>query len=49
MTSGEMFDKLRQLRPVLMSRYRAKELGVFGSWVRGEQTEASDVRSVGRF
>jgi predicted nucleotidyltransferase len=34
---------LSELKPELKPRYKVKEIGVFGSFVRGEQTEASDV------
>lgn len=32
-----------QHKPMLQERYKVKELGIFGSYVRQEQTEASDV------
>jgi len=32
-----------QNKPLLQERYNVRELGVFGSYVRQEQTEASDV------
>lgn len=32
-----------ELKPTLQRDYRITELGIFGSYVRGEQTEASDV------
>ncbi|WP_277867344.1 nucleotidyltransferase family protein [Candidatus Synechococcus calcipolaris] len=34
---------LKNHKPFLQERYHVKELGVFGSYVRQEQTEASDV------
>ncbi|WP_448604078.1 nucleotidyltransferase family protein [Thermoleptolyngbya sp.] len=34
---------LVQNKSLLQERYKVKELGVFGSYVRQEQTEASDV------
>jgi len=41
------FDEIRQVLSVqkksLCARYQITELGVFGSYARGEQTEASDV------
>ncbi|MBD1858846.1 MULTISPECIES: nucleotidyltransferase family protein [Leptolyngbya] len=30
-------------KPILQERYHVKELGIFGSYVRQEQTETSDV------
>ena len=34
---------LREQMPFLRARYNVETLGVFGSYVRGEQTEASDL------
>ena len=38
-----VIDELRRLQPELRKRYPIREMGVFGSWVRGEQTEGSDI------
>ena len=38
-----IMGELRRLRPELQRRYPIREIGVFGSWVRGEQTEDSDI------
>ena len=35
--------KLEELKPTLQAEYHITELGIFGSYVRGEQTEESDV------
>lgn len=35
--------ELRALQPELKKRYPIKEMGVFGSYVRGEQREDSDL------
>ena len=35
--------KLRENKPVLKEKYKVKTLGVFGSYVRGEQKEGSDL------
>jgi uncharacterized protein len=35
--------ELRALQPELKKRYPIKQMGVFGSWVRGEQREDSDL------
>jgi predicted nucleotidyltransferase len=43
---GEMEDvleALRALKPEIMARFRVREIGLFGSFVRGEQTEKSDI------
>jgi predicted nucleotidyltransferase len=42
-TLAEIQQWLVQHRSVLQERYGVKELGIFGSYVRREQTEASDV------
>lgn len=34
---------LRTLKPEIRAKYRVRELGVFGSLVRGQQTAQSDV------
>jgi len=39
----EVFEKLRQHLPDLEQRYHVKSLGVFGSWIRGEQRKGSDL------
>lgn len=38
-----IFNILREHRSELRERYRVRSLGVFGSWVRGEQTKRSDL------
>ncbi len=35
--------KLKKLKPILFSKYKTKEIGLFGSFVRGEQTKDSDI------
>ena len=42
-TREDIVDTLRTLKPELMARYRIKEIGLFGSFVRGEQAQASDI------
>ena len=42
-TLDEIKQGLLLHKAVLQERYKVKELGVFGSYVRKEQTEASDV------
>jgi uncharacterized protein len=38
-----IISELRKLQPELRKRYPINEISVFGSYVRGEQTEASDL------
>jgi uncharacterized protein len=42
-TLEEIKQWLSQHKATLQQRYKVNELGVFGSYVRGEQTEASDI------
>lgn len=39
----DILVELRHLQPELQKRYPIREMGVFGSWVRGEQREDSDL------
>lgn len=39
----DIISELRRLRPGLSRSYPIREIGVFGSYVRGDQTETSDV------
>ena len=39
----EIVEELRRMTPALKRRYPIREIGVFGSYVRGEQTEESDL------
>jgi len=40
---GELLEDLRRLYPVINERYKVASLGVFGSYVRKEQDEESDL------
>ncbi|WP_238361119.1 nucleotidyltransferase family protein [Iningainema tapete] len=42
-TLEEIKQILRQSKPLLEEHYRITQLGIFGSYARGEQTEESDV------
>ncbi|MFH1008306.1 MAG: nucleotidyltransferase family protein [Candidatus Latescibacterota bacterium] len=42
-TLAEIQKVLQQKKPILVEKYGVKELGVFGSYVRGEQKNASDL------
>ena len=39
----EILTKLEALKPELQRRYKIREIGLFGSWVRGEQHEGRDI------
>ena len=43
MNAQDIVTKLKELRPTLTARYKVKEISLFGSFVRGEQAENSDV------
>ena len=43
MNAQDIVTKLKELRPTLTARYKVKEISLFGSFVRGEQVENSDV------
>ena len=40
---SQILSKLKELLPVLSDRYKVQELGVFGSYVRQEQRDDSDL------
>ena len=42
-TFEEIQEILSQSKPIVQEKYKVKEMGIFGSYVRGEQNEASDV------
>jgi uncharacterized protein len=39
----EIKQQLEHSKPLLQQKYHVTQLGVFGSYVRGEQTSASDI------
>jgi len=43
MTLTDIKQTLTALKPELHERFGVSEIGVFGSWVRGEQKETSDI------
>lgn len=42
-TLDQLKTLLAMQKPELMKKYHVKELGVFGSYVRGDETQASDL------
>ena len=42
-TVGEIKEIIKSHKSELQGKYRVKEIGIFGSYVRKEQTEMSDV------
>ena len=43
MRNKDLLMKLKELKPTISERYKAKEIGLFGSFVRGEQDAGSDI------
>ncbi len=43
MGKQQIIDIIRQARPVLESRYAVERLGLFGSYLRGEERRTSDI------
>lgn len=39
----EIIEKLKELKPEIEKRYQISEIGIFGSYIRNEQTENSDL------
>ena len=44
-TPDDVIAQLRRVQPDLRRRYPIREIGIYGSYVRGEQTEDSDLTS----
>lgn len=40
---NEIIKKLKELKPILEKDYNVTEIGLFGSYIRDEQTEDSDI------
>ncbi|NJO76517.1 MAG: nucleotidyltransferase family protein [Leptolyngbyaceae cyanobacterium RM1_406_9] len=40
---AEIKQQLERAKPMIQQRYHVTQLGIFGSYVRGEQTQKSDV------
>ncbi len=41
--TDSILTTLKELKPLIAIRYKAKEIGLFGSFARGEQHEDSDI------
>lgn len=39
----DLLSQLRELKPTILADYKAKDIGLFGSFVCGEQSEDSDI------
>jgi len=43
MNANEILSRLEALKPEMKRHYKVREIGLFGSWVRGEQHIESDI------
>lgn len=43
MNAEEILSKLKDLTPLIKARYKAKNLALFGSFVRGDESANSDI------
>lgn len=43
LTKDEILNKLREIKPELYNKFYIKNLGLFGSYARGENSESSDI------
>lgn len=43
LTKEEILTKLKEIKPVLYKNFYIKNLGLFGSYVRGENSNSSDI------
>ena len=39
----EIKETLKVQKPILREKYKIKEIGIFGSYIRGEQRQSSDI------
>lgn len=39
----EIKETLKVQKPILREKYKIKEIGIFGSYIRGEQSKSSDI------
>ena len=49
LSKEEILRMLEQLREEIMEKYRVKRIGLFGSFIKGEQKEESDIDILVRF
>ena len=43
MNTQDLLARLKELKPTIMARYKARQICLFGSFVRGEQSADSDI------
>jgi predicted nucleotidyltransferase len=49
MNAEDIVTKLKELKPIIATRYRVREIGLFGSFLRGEQEVSSDIDLLAEF
>lgn len=49
MNTEDVISRLRKERPIVAARYKAKEIALFGSFIRGEQNASSDIDILAEF
>lgn len=49
LSSSDIETRLQQIKPVLAERFHISEIGYFGSYVHGQQTDGSDLDLVVEF
>ncbi len=40
---NKILEQLKKIKPEIQEKYKIKEMGVFGSYIRGEETPSSDL------
>jgi hypothetical protein len=48
-TKKEIEETLKKYKPILREKFSVKEIGIFGSYVRGEESEHSDIDILVKF
>jgi len=43
MNTQDILTRIKELKPQMRAQYKAKEIGLFGSFVRGESRKDSDI------
>ncbi len=43
LNTHDLLSKLKALKPTILAHYKAREISLFGSFVRGEQKASSDI------
>ncbi len=49
MNEKDIVTRLKELKPTIATRYKVREIGLFGSFARGEQEVSSDIDLLAEF